>query len=98
VECKTYRLRPHTERLKEDRPRDEIAFWLDRCPIRRFRTALLERGLLSEDGDREVAAECQAMVAEAVSFAEQSPYPALEELFEDVYANGVIREGRLCMK
>jgi pyruvate dehydrogenase E1 component alpha subunit len=98
VECKTYRLRPHTERIKEDRPRDEIAFWMKQCPIKRFRDSLLAWGLLNEELDQEIAAESEAAVAEAVRFAEQSPYPSLGELFEDVYADGAIREGRLCAK
>jgi len=98
VEGRTYRLRPHTERLKEDRPSGEIAYWTERCPIRRFRDALLARGVLNEHLDQEIVAECEAVLIEAIKFAEQSPYPPVEELFEDVYADGVIREGRLCAR
>jgi TPP-dependent pyruvate/acetoin dehydrogenase alpha subunit len=32
----------------------------------------------------------------AVKFAEESPYPDAAELCEDIYADGVIRGGRLC--
>jgi pyruvate dehydrogenase E1 component alpha subunit len=34
----------------------------------------------------EIKAEAKAVVDEAVKFAEESPEPALEELYTDVYA------------
>jgi TPP-dependent pyruvate/acetoin dehydrogenase alpha subunit len=33
----------------------------------------------------------------AVKFADESPFPEPEEIFDDVYADGCIRGGRLCV-
>ena len=55
-----------------------------RDPITRLETELVSAGLL---GNRDaLMAEIEAEVAQAVQFAESSPYPADEELSRDVYA------------
>ena len=55
-----------------------------RDPIARLEAELIGAGLLS---DREaLLAQIEAEVADAVSFADASPYPADEELSRDVYA------------
>ena len=55
-----------------------------RDPIARLEGELVEAGLLK---DREaLLAQVEAEVAEAVRFAEASPYPADDELSRDVYA------------
>ena len=55
-----------------------------RDPITRLETELVSTGLL---GNRDaLMAEIEAEVAQAVQFAESSPYPANEELSRDVYA------------
>ena len=55
-----------------------------RDPNTRLETELVSAGLL---GNRDaLMAEIEAEVAQAVQFAESSPYPADEELSRDVYA------------
>ena len=53
-------------------------------PIARLEAELLAEGLLAERDA--VLAEVEAEVAEAVRFADASPYPDIEELTTDVYA------------
>src|SRR5689334_8785619 len=50
LECKTYRTRAHAEGMGDYtyRTREEVADWRERCPIKRFRTVLLEEGHASE--------------------------------------------------
>lgn len=98
IECKTYRLRPHSERSgKEDRPPEELARWWEKCPIKRMKEKLLERKILDEAGLEKIDLECKEIVDQAVKFAEESPYPRPEEALEGVYAMGQIKGGRLCL-
>ena len=96
IECKTYRLRPHCERFQENRPPEELAYWWDKCPIKRFKAHLFDQGVLNEETHHRIEAEVAEEMNRAVQFAEESPYPDAAELCEDVYADGVIRGGRLC--
>jgi pyruvate dehydrogenase E1 component alpha subunit len=48
--------------------------------------------------EQRIEKEISEEISRAVTFAEESPFPEPEEMFEDVYANGAIREGRLCVK
>jgi TPP-dependent pyruvate/acetoin dehydrogenase alpha subunit len=67
------------------RTKEEIDSYRAKDPIGRVEKLLLERGILSEPDLQKVRAEIQAEVDEAVTFAEASPQPALESMFEDVY-------------
>lgn len=98
IECKTYRLRPHSERSRvDDRPEQEIASWWERCPIKRLREKLLDQKILHEAGVQKIEKECQEVIDRAVRFAEESPFPRPEEALEGVYAMGQIKGGRLCL-
>ena len=89
VECKTYRWLFHAMRAApppETRDAEEIAAWKARDPIARLEGELRDAGLLS-------AKEVQAMregvgrdLAEAVAFAEASPFPDPKDLLLDMFA------------
>ena len=98
IECKTYRHRPHCERFKETRSREELEFAWQQCPIKRFKSYLLDKKILNEEKSSRIEEEVKEEVDRAVQFAEESPFPQPEEIFEDVYAQGVVRGGRLCMR
>jgi TPP-dependent pyruvate/acetoin dehydrogenase alpha subunit len=98
LECKTYRMRPHTERLQEDRSEEELEYWSGKCPLKRFREFLYEQDFLNQTLEEKITNEVNKIIDEAVRFAEDSPYPGPEELFEDIYADSEFREGWLCMK
>jgi TPP-dependent pyruvate/acetoin dehydrogenase alpha subunit len=98
IECKTYRLRTHSERSgKDDRPAEELAGWWEKCPIKRTKEKLLERKILDTAGLEKIDLECKEVIDRAVKFAEESPYPRPEEALESVYAMGQIKGGRLCL-
>ena len=98
VECMTYRHRPHCERFEETRSKEELEFTWQQCPIKKFQAYLLEKKILDEEGFKNIEQEVKQEIDQAVEFAEQSPFPQPEEIFEDVYARGVIEGGRLCMR
>jgi pyruvate dehydrogenase E1 component alpha subunit len=88
LEAFTYRYRGHSAADPEVyREREEVEEWREKDPIESFARRCVEAGVL---GDREVrqareAAE-QAVVA-AVEFAESSPEPPLDTLYENLYAH-----------
>lgn len=86
IECKTYRCRGHGETDPQHyQPKEEIALWKERCPIPRLQTELLSDGILSSEEIHRMEEAMREAVQEAVRFAEESPWPAIEEAFDDVY-------------
>jgi 2-oxoisovalerate dehydrogenase E1 component len=76
-ECRTYRTRPHAEGMGDYsyRTRDEVETWKGRCPIARFKTAIVDEPTnLSVQIDG-VDTEIDAIVDDAFRFAENSPWP-----------------------
>ncbi len=87
LECKTYRQKGHSRWDPATyRPKEEVAEWLERDPVRRFRKKLLEDRYLSEAEMAKMEKETADAVDAAVQFAVDSPNPAAEEALEDVYA------------
>jgi len=92
VEAITYRLSPHgaADFLERYRTKDEINEWRQRDPIGLLEQRLLEAGAATDDQIAEFRKEARAEVDDAVKFAEESPEPALEELYTDVYADATV--------
>ncbi len=88
LECVTYRYRNHCEVQPPEAFRDpaEIERWRAKDPIARMRTQLMQRGILTDALVRKIAAEVEAEIDDAIKYAEESPFPAPEELYKDVYA------------
>jgi 2-oxoisovalerate dehydrogenase E1 component len=77
LECRTYRTRAHAEGMGDYtyRTRDEVEAWKTRCPIARVRHFLLgETSAGSAELDA-TDAEIDAVVGDALQFAEQSAWP-----------------------
>jgi TPP-dependent pyruvate/acetoin dehydrogenase alpha subunit len=88
IECKTYRCRGHGESDPQHyQPREEIASWQAKCPIPRLRDEALAQEVLTAGELREMEAEIDRIVEDAVRFAEESPWPAPEEALEGVFAS-----------
>jgi acetoin:2,6-dichlorophenolindophenol oxidoreductase subunit alpha len=86
IENKTYRIRGHFEGdpQKYRRPA-EVAMWEDNNdPIARFSHFLNQEKILTENIEEEVWREVAAELSEAVTFADQSPFPEPEEALEDL--------------
>lgn len=85
IECKTYRCRGHGEADHQHyQPKEEIAAWKEKCPIPRLSGEMLAEGLISGEELRQMEAAVAETVEDAVRFAEESPYPEVEEALEDV--------------
>lgn len=68
------------------RQEDEIdRYKKEHDPIQLFKRRLIEEKLLSEEQFEAIEAEAKAEANAAVKFAEESPAPTVESIFEDVY-------------
>jgi len=85
LECRTYRFRAHSmfdAQLYRDKA--EVEDWRQRGPILRFKTWLLETGLIHESDIAEVEGKIDAEIAEAVDFAEAGTWEPVEDLARHV--------------
>ncbi len=87
MECKTYRLRGHGESDPQHyQPKDEIKAWQGKNPISRLGKELVESGVITAAELQEMESKAKDIVAEAVRFAEESPFPEARDALEDLYA------------
>ncbi len=88
IEAVTYRFGPHTtaDDPTKYRREDEIEPWKQLDPLVRLRLYLKEKGLWSEEVERQTAEEAQKEIDEAVKVAEAVPPPEPEEIFKYVFA------------
>jgi len=94
VEAITYRFRGHSMADPEQyRTKEEVAEWRARDPIPAFAHRLEAEGILSGDKREAIDAEATARVDAAVAFAEASPLPAPESLYDDVYVLDPVARG-----
>ncbi len=90
LECKTYRTRPHSEGMRDAgyRTQDEVESWRARDPIPRLRDHLLADGSATEDELAQIDRAVQEMIAEAVEFAKESPWPDAATATDHVFSGG----------
>jgi pyruvate dehydrogenase E1 component alpha subunit len=89
VEAVTYRFRGHSMADPEEyRTREQVAEWRRRDPIALWSARLVEHGVLDAATVESSDAAAVTKVDEAVAFADASPFPAPESLYDDVYVLG----------
>ncbi len=87
LEVLTYRFRGHGAADPGSyRTAEEVEEWRLRDPIGMVEAELIKRKALSEDDVKRIQEEVNAEIAECLRFADESPWPAPEELYEDIYA------------
>jgi pyruvate dehydrogenase E1 component alpha subunit len=88
LEVKTYRYRGHSmSDPAKYRSRDEVQKMREeRDPIEAVRSMLLTGKHATEDDLKAIDKEIKATVNASAEFAKESPEPALEELWTDIYA------------
>lgn len=86
IEAVTYRFRGHSLADPElYRDREEVQQWRARDPIPRFRQRLIDEGIADDAALKAVEQAVEDAVNESIRFADESPEPALETIFDDVY-------------
>ncbi len=84
LECLSERFSPHSTATRETRSADEMKGALARCAIRRLSAQLEADGTLGPSSLQKLEDETEDAVAEAISFADDAPYPDARTLLGDV--------------
>lgn len=87
LEYMTYRFRGHSmgdpERYRKS---DEVRRWEKEDPIGIYYDYLIENKIATEANLKKIEKEAEEEVLDAIRFAEESPEPAAEELYSNIYA------------
>jgi pyruvate dehydrogenase E1 component alpha subunit len=87
LEVKTYRYRGHSMSDPATyRTRDEVEDYRKQDPILLLQSLMEEQGVLTTEEYERLDGEAKRVSDEAAAFAEESPEPALETLWQDVLA------------
>jgi pyruvate dehydrogenase E1 component alpha subunit len=86
LEMKTYRYKGHSKSDPEKyRTTEELNKFKQDDPIIALKALLVEANEFSEEEYQQMEDEIKLLCEESVKFAEESPEPPLEELYEDVF-------------
>lgn len=90
IECMTYRwlghVGPYDDLDKGLRSRQELEYWKSICPVRMAETTLIKRGALSDVEKSRFPGDIEQEVNDALAFARQSPFPAKDELLDNIFS------------
>ncbi len=89
VEALTYRFRGHSVADPEQyRTSEQVDAWRERDPLVTFAARLVETGTLGADEPETIDRAAAERIEAAVAFAESSPEPSPDSLYDDVYVLG----------
>ena len=89
VEAFTYRFRGHSAADPEVyREKEEVEEWQRKDPIESFAKRLVKEKVLSAADVDEIREEADRIVTDAVEFADNSPEPSLDSLYDHLYVLG----------
>ncbi len=67
---------------------EEVDAWKARCPIKLFSERLLGDKVVNGAEIEDIEAEVKSLIQEAVTFAEQSPWPDPATMTDHLYSQG----------
>jgi pyruvate dehydrogenase E1 component alpha subunit len=89
VEAMTYRFRGHSMADPEEyRTKEQVEEYRRRDPIEQFARRLEEEDVLDRAGFEDLDRAAVERVDEAVAYADESPFPSPESLYDNVYVLG----------
>ena len=89
IEAITYRFRGHSMADPEEyRTREQVEEWRKRDPIEAFGERLVAEGVITQEQREQLDADAIARIDQAVAYADASPEPSPESLYDDVYVLG----------
>ncbi|AFZ09384.1 pyruvate dehydrogenase (acetyl-transferring) E1 component, alpha subunit [Oscillatoria nigro-viridis PCC 7112] len=87
IEALTYRFRGHSLADPDElRSKEEKEYWFPRDPIKKLAAELIDRTLATAEELKEIDNKIQAVIDDAVDFAEKSAEPDPSELYRFIYA------------
>jgi hypothetical protein len=89
VEALTYRFRGHSMADPEEyRTKEQVDEWRKKDPLAVFGDLLVEAQIMSADERAQLDADTIKRVDDAVAFADASPHPSPNHLYDDIYVLG----------
>ncbi len=89
VEAITYRFRGHSMADPEEyRTKEQVEEWRKRDPITTFADRLLEQDAIEQGEPERIDEAVVGRIDEAVAFADRSPFPPPESLYDSIYVLG----------
>jgi pyruvate dehydrogenase E1 component alpha subunit len=86
LEMKTYRYKGHSmSDAQKYRTKDEVEEYKKLDPIERVKATIVKNKYASDAEFETIEKKVDDIVAESIQFAEDSPYPTIDELYKDVY-------------
>lgn len=86
METLTYRMRGHGEQDQQHYvDTAELDAWALKCPIKRYRQALLNTGVLDEARIQRIEQDAEARIEAAVAFGDASPDPEPDTALTDLF-------------
>lgn len=86
IEIRTYRYRGHSmSDPQKYRSKEELETYQKTDPIERLKSYILDKKAASEKDLEEIEQNVEDTVLEAIDFAEDSPFPDDDALYEDMY-------------
>lgn len=87
LEIRTYRYKGHSmSDAQKYRTKDEVAEYKKFDPIELVLDTIKKNKFATDAAIKKIQDEVKSIVEECVKFAEESPFPEIEELYNDVYA------------
>jgi pyruvate dehydrogenase E1 component alpha subunit len=87
LEMKTYRYRGHSMSDPASyRTKEEVEEYKRQDPIEKVLVSIKKKKYATDSEIEAINEKVKLMVEESVTFAEESPYPTVDELYNDVYA------------
>jgi pyruvate dehydrogenase E1 component alpha subunit len=87
LEIRTYRYKGHSmSDPARYRTRDELNAYREQDPLLLLKTRMINNNQMTEEQFKALDARIKKQCDDAVKFADKSDEPALESLYEDVYA------------
>jgi pyruvate dehydrogenase E1 component alpha subunit len=88
VEIKTYRYRGHSmSDPAKYRSKEEVEEYKEKDPIEHVLRVITENNYATEEEIQAINDKIKATVEDCVEFAENSPYPDVNELYKDIYTD-----------
>ncbi|MDH5598179.1 MAG: thiamine pyrophosphate-dependent enzyme, partial [Cyclobacteriaceae bacterium] len=86
LEFRTYRYKGHSmSDPAKYRSKDELEEYRKKDPIEQVRYTILKNKYATESDLEKIEEKIKKIVQESVDFAENSPFPPVEQAYEDVY-------------
>ena len=87
LEVKTYRYRGHSmSDAQKYRTKDEVAEYKKIDPISQVLKVIEDKKYLTEEQIKKITVDIKAEVLECEKFAEESPFPKIQQMYDMVYA------------